>query len=88
MEPTLTIDPDSPIAREKDRPIPVRKNEVIGGEKIHQKVVPCEAPRDHDPSSISRFICNKTGCNVWLMKSKDTNIIVTNTPSWVNATGN
>ena len=85
MEATKSIDPYSPIAQEIDKVIPISEDELIKGKITHQKVVHRKL-RYHDASSMSCSICKKTRCNVGMMKSRDTNIIATDTP-WMNAIG-
>ena len=75
MEAIITIEPYSPIAREKAKVIPVSKAGKKEGKRTLLKVFQGEAPKDQAASSNSLSKRCNVGCKVLTTKGKDTKII-------------
>mmetsp|Transcript_21 Transcript_21/g.48 ORF Transcript_21/g.48 Transcript_21/m.48 type:complete len:201 (+) Transcript_21:454-1056(+) len=86
LEEMMTIDPNSPKAREKARAVPVSKGGSKGGRSTSVNVFQGEAPKVQAASSSSTCISWITGCMVRTTKGKDTNTMARATPKRVKTT--
>mmetsp|Transcript_22786 Transcript_22786/g.57952 ORF Transcript_22786/g.57952 Transcript_22786/m.57952 type:complete len:238 (-) Transcript_22786:495-1208(-) len=87
LEEMMTMDPNSPSARENASAVPVSSGGSSGGSSTVVKAFQGVAPRVYAASSTSACISWMTGCMVRTTKGKDTNTMAMATPKRVNTTG-
>ena len=75
----MTIEPYSPIERDKLSVAPEKRLDRIRGKIICSKISQSDAPKTQAASSYSTFIPCKTGWTVRITKGSETNIIAKQT---------